>query len=128
MSLQVNLDAYFSAIGRRDKQAWLDTFSDQSGLAHADPVGGPVRTSKAELGAFWDLLQSLFAEVHLEVKQVYLALPQRVGLVWLGRGRGNNGVQVEFEGIDIIVGDDQGKILSLEAYWDANATLARLMN
>jgi len=89
--------------------------------------GTPTRSSKEEIGIFWDQIHQLFAQVELSVKTMYPGTPEKVALVWQGRGTGHNGVFVEFEGIDVFVLDNQGKILQMEAYWDAPATLSRLM-
>ncbi|MBT9589053.1 nuclear transport factor 2 family protein [bacterium] len=126
-NLNDTIDRYFAAIRSNDRQAWLDTFSDHPALVHVDPVGAPARNTKAEIGAFWDQLHQLFDRVSLQIVKIHPGLPNQVALTWVGQGTGKNGVAVQFEGIDLIQGDDHGKILRLDAYWDANATLARLM-
>lgn len=126
-NLNDTIDRYFEAIRNNDRQAWLDTFSDDPGLVHIDPVGAPARNTKAEIGTFWDQLHQLFDQVSLKIVKVHPGLPNQVALTWVGQGTGKNGAAVQFEGIDLIQGDDHGKILRLDAYWDANATLAKLM-
>ena len=118
---------YFEAIRTRNREAWLATFSDQTGLTQIDPAGTPGRSSKAEIGAFWDQITSLFKEVELKPVKVYPGGPNHLALTWRAEGVGFNGVAVEFDGIDLVTLDSEGKILRMEAYWDATPTLSKLM-
>ncbi len=127
MTIPQSIIDYFEAIRNTDRAAWLATFSDEPGLNQVDPVGAPARTSKEEIGAFWDQIYQLFAQVELYIRSSYPGGPESLALTWEGKGTGHNGVYVEFNGVDVIVLDSAGKILSLEAYWDAHATLSRLM-
>jgi len=120
------LTQYFEAIRTRNREAWLDSFSDEEGMTQIDPVGTPARSSKEEIGAFWDQLTSLMKEAELTPITVYPGGPNHFALTWRARGLGFNGVAVEFEGIDLVTLDAKGKILRLEAYWDAAPTLAKL--
>jgi len=126
MQLSDTVNRYFEAIRQKDRAGWLDCFSSHPDLQHVDPVGAPARHSRDEIGAFWDQIHSLFATVRLDAEDIYTGGPDRLALTWVGRGKGHNGVEVEFRGIDVFSGDAEGKILRLEAYWDAAATLARL--
>lgn len=45
---------------------------------------------------------------------------------WTSRGRGRNGRQIEFHGIDVFEFDHDGSILLLKAYWDAAPVMATL--
>jgi len=127
MKLKSTVHKYFDAIARKDRKAWLDCFSDDPGLSHVDPVGSPARTRKEDVGAFWDQIHSLFESVVLEIEHLYPGSPEVLALTWVGRGRGFNGVDVTFRGIDVFRADPSGKILQMEAYWDANATLGQLL-
>lgn len=127
MNIPESLTNYFDAIRTRDRDAWLATFSDEPGLTQIDPVGSPGRSSKAEIGAFWDQITSLFKEVELKPVAVYPGGTDHLALTWRAEGVGFNGVAVQFEGIDVVTMDSAGKILRMEAYWDASPTLAKLM-
>jgi ketosteroid isomerase-like protein len=127
MTLEETITAYFQAISRLDRKAYLASFSDSPQLYHLDPVGGVVRTSKQAIGEFFDQVGGLFAEVEMKAGQIYPVSPTQLALTWTATGRGRNGVAVEFHGIDVIAGDEHGKIVRLEAYWDANGTITRLM-
>lgn len=127
MALQQSIQNYFSALNSGDREGWLATFSDRPELRHADPVNGPARTTKTELGGFFDQMLGLFAEVRLEVESWHAAGPEHVALTFQGKGKGRNGAELTFGGIDVFWGDAEGKIVKLEAYWDANATVARLL-
>ena len=122
MDFRKTVDRYFECVDARDRAGWLDLFSDEPGLAQTDPVGTPSRHSKEELGAFWDQITGLLPEPTLTPQEFFPGHPH-IALTWEGRGRGNNGTAVVFRGIDIFTPDSQGKILKLDAYWDAAATL-----
>lgn len=125
MAFTDTIQDYFDAIRRHDKQAFLDTFTGGSDLNHEDPVGTPARQSLAEVADFWDFIHSLFESVSLEADEVYPA-GSEVAVRWTGRGKGKNGVQVQFTGVDVFAADGREKIQSVRAFWDAAATLAKL--
>lgn len=125
MAFQDTIDAYFHHMNERDRHAWLATFSDQPGLTHIDPVDTPARHTREEIGGFWDQIMSAFQELSLEVDRVYPRAGQ-VACAWKAKGRGRNGAQVEFDGINVFVADGNDKILSLTAYWDSEPALGPL--
>lgn len=127
MALQQSVSDYFSTLNSGDKAGWLATFSDGRNLHHADPVNGPARTSKAQLEEYFDQMVGLFTEVHLEAGTHFAAGPDHLALTFTGKGQGKNGAAVQFSGIDVFWGDANGKIVRLEAYWDAGATVAQLL-
>lgn len=115
MTIPQSITDYFEAIRNTDRTAWLATFSDEPGLNQVDPVGAPARTSKEEI--VWNCISA----------RAIGGGPESLALTWEGKGTGQNGAYVKFDGVDVIVLDSAGKILSLEACWDAHATLSRLM-
>jgi steroid Delta-isomerase len=125
MSFTDTILDYFAAIRAKDRQAWLDTFTPGAELVHEDPVGTPARGSQAELAQFWEFIHSLFETVSLEADEIYPGGAE-VAVRWTGTGRGRNGVDVEFSGIDIFEADGNDKIRSLRAWWDAPGTLSKL--
>ncbi len=126
MNLPDCMTQYFEAIRTRNREAWLATFSNQEKLVHIDPVGTPGRSSKEEIGGFWDQITALFKEVELKPVTVYPGGPDHFALTWRADGVGFNGVAVQFDGIDLVTLDAKGKILRMEAYWDAAPTLSKL--
>jgi len=117
------LHRYFKAIKDLDLQAWLGCFA--STFEQADPVGGPLRTTREELAAFFTGLGGLFEAVELTPEKIYPA-GREIALTWTGQGVGKNGRPVTFEGIDVFVLDEHGLITSLKAYWDMAPTMAAL--
>ena len=45
--------------------------------------------------------------------------PSGAAVRWAGSGRGRNGKDVTFRGIDVFALDGEGRITTLDAYWDA---------
>ena len=119
------LNRYFRAIRELDREAFVGCFAEGH-VEHHDPVGSAPHHSRAQIGEFFDQLAGLFASVELKPDKIYPG-GDGVALSWTGRGRGKNGREVTFEGIDVFVLTPEGLIRSLHAYWDMAPTMAELM-
>lgn len=114
---------YFKALRDMDVEAWLRIF-DENAVSH-DPVGSPPLVGHAGLRKFLTGILGLFDNVGLQEQQVFVA-GHEAAVKWTGYGRGKNGRDVRFEGIDIITVNDAGRITNVRAYWDAAALLAEV--
>lgn len=114
---------YFKAIKDLDVDAWVACFAPR--CEHHDPVGGAILTSPAELRQFFLQISGLFETVELVPHKVFPS-GEEVALTWTGSGRGKNGRDVAFEGIDVFKLNAGGQIDSLKAYWDMAPTIAVL--
>ena len=119
------LNRYFRAIRELDREAFVGCFAECH-VEHHDPVGAAARHSRAEIGEFFDGLGALFASVELTPDKVYPG-GDSLALTWTGQGRGQNGRDVRFEGIDVFQFNADGFIVALHAYWDMAPTMAELM-
>ena len=63
-----------------------------------------------------------FESFGLTEEEVF-CVPGRAAVRWAGSGRGKNGKDVAFRGIDVITIDGEGRITSLDAYWDAGPVM-----
>jgi steroid delta-isomerase len=115
--------SFYAALRSNDVEAWLANFAADA-IAH-DPVGAPPHHGHTGLRAFLSGILGQFERFGLTEDAVFHA-PQGAAVKWTGSGRGRNGRQVEFHGIDVFEFDHEGKIVSLKAYWDAAPVMATL--
>lgn len=124
LELPPSIQAYYDAISALDFEKAAACFADP--CHHEDPVGSPVNGSPAGVKQFLEGLGSLFASVRLFPREV-----QGNGSNWAVafrcEGKGRNGAEATFEGIDVVHLDESGRIAELRGYWDAAPTIAKLM-
>ncbi len=114
---------FYAALRSNNVELWLSNFAADA-IAH-DPVGAPPHYGHSGLRNFLSGVLAQFETFGLTENDVFHA-PQGAAVKWTGRGRGRNGRQIEFHGIDVFEFDHDGKILSLKAYWDAAPVMATL--
>ncbi len=117
------IGSFYAALRSHDVEAWLATFAKEA-IAH-DPMGTPPHHGHNGLRAFLSGVLAQFETFGLTEEEIFHA-PHSAAVKWTGRGRGRNGHSVEFQGIDVFEFDQEGKILSLKAYWDAAPVMATL--
>lgn len=115
--------AYFAAIRAMDAEAFAATFA-ADGVTH-DPVGAPPHAGHAAIRQFAEGIFGLFATFGLTEDQVFVA-GNGAAVKWTGHGRGKNGAEVAFEGVDVIELNDAGTIQLVRAYWDPAPVLSRV--
>jgi len=112
---------YFSALRAMDIDRWVSTFAP-NGVSH-DPVGTPSLDGHDALRKFITGIFSLFETVGLTEDQTFI-IGQTAAVKWTGRGKGRNGKEVTFEGIDVIECGADGKIALVKAYWNPAPVVA----
>ena len=125
-NLQTKTDVvanFYATLRSNDVEAWLTNFSENA-IAF-DPVGTPPLEGHTGLRKFMSGVLEQFETFGLTEDDIFL-VPPAAAVKWTGRGRGKNGRQIEFQGIDVFEFDDDGKILSLKAYWDVAPVMAAL--
>ena len=114
--------AYFDAIRRGDREAWVATFAEDA--ESYEPGGEPLRGHEA-LRAFFDGVTGAFETVGLYEQEIFVVGDQ-AAVKWTGEGKGKNGHFVSFAGIDVFSVNDDGRIQTLRAYWNPAAMMAEL--
>ena len=114
---------YYTAIREADEKAWLATFAEDA--VSNDPVGAPPHEGHEGLAHFFQEITSQFDEVALNEQDIFIA-GNGAGVKWTGEGTGKNGVDVNFEGIDVFEFNDEGTIQNLWAYWNPAPVMAKL--
>ena len=107
---------FYAALRSNDMEAWVALFAADA--TAADPVGTPPHHGRDRLRAFLSGVLQQFETFGLVENNVY-CVPGGAAVKWTGVGRGRNGRDVTFEGIDVFEMDNHGLIRSLSAYWNA---------
>lgn len=115
------ITAYFAAIRRKDAGAWVDCFAAE-GVAR-DPAHGPPRQGHAAHRAFFEGVVGLFAELAFHPGEPQVC-GDRAAVAFTARCVTHSGTVANVQGIDLFHFDGEGRILSLDGYWDPTALLA----
>src|SRR5260370_33506918 len=122
MSAQISPDkisravrAYFLAIRAMDADAFANTCAEDG--TTFDPVGTPGITGRAAIREFLQNICKSFKSVGLTEDCIFVA-GNGAAVKWTGQGTSTNGRAVKFEGIDVIEGNEDGRILTVGAYWN----------
>jgi steroid delta-isomerase len=115
--------AYFAAIRAMDCEAWVATFAPDA--VSYDPVGAPPTTGHDALRQFFAAIVAAFEKVSLAEDHIFIA-GNGAAVKWTGSGKGKNGRNVRFEGIDIFDFNEAGLIQTLRAYWNPAEVLMQL--
>jgi steroid Delta-isomerase len=115
--------AYFEALRAMDQEAWVNTFAEDA--VSYDPVGALPTAGHQKLREFFQTITGAFKEVGLTEDQIFVA-GTGAAVKWTGRGVSKQGRRVHFEGIDIFVVNESGKIQTLHAYWNPAEMLGQL--
>lgn len=116
--IRSTIATYVEHMSNGDRDAWLALFSD--GATVEDPVGTPRHEGPDAIGGFFDLVQGMADRLTLE-----LTGPVRVAgneAAWPMQAfsvLGDDTYVVDI--IDVMAFDDDGRILSLRAFWDPSA-------
>ncbi|HSY70186.1 MAG TPA: nuclear transport factor 2 family protein [Edaphobacter sp.] len=106
---------YFSALRAMDVDRWVSIFAPDA-ESH-DPVGTPPLLGHDALRQFLTEIFSVFETIGLIEDHIFVT-GDSAAVKWTGLGRGRNGKDVIFEGIDVIECNPDGKIISVRAYWN----------
>jgi steroid Delta-isomerase len=120
--------ASMAAVKARDKDAWLALWRDDGvvedpvGPSFLDPTGEGHR-GKDAIAAFWDANIGSLESVDFEIVDSFLAGHEvaNVGTIHLGMPGGSTG---RCEGVFVYRVDDDGKLVSLRAFWEVDRMMA----
>jgi steroid delta-isomerase len=117
--------AYFAATRAMDMEAWIATFAPDA--TSYDPVGAPPTVGHDGLRQFFGAIVGAFEKVGLTEEHVFIA-GNGAAVKWTGQGRGKNGRDVRFEGIDIFELNEEGLIQTVRAYWNPAEVMMQLQS
>jgi steroid Delta-isomerase len=113
-TLETTIRAYAAAWAARDREAWLATFAMDA--TQEDPVGGPVRRGRREIGEFWDREMARYHAIEIVPREIFVVAGE-AAMVWTIHGATRDGA-VAFDGVDVFRFDGAGLIGSVRAFWD----------
>jgi steroid Delta-isomerase len=114
---------YFLAIRAMDADAFANSFAEDG--TTFDPVGAPGITGRDAIREFLASICKNFKTVGLTEDFVFVA-GNGAAVKWTGKGTSNSGKEVNFEGIDVIEVNEDGKIQTVRAYWNPAEMIAQL--
>lgn len=93
-------------------------YSDDARLVNAAlKLAGQERSGQDGARQFWTEYRHTFGAAYSEFYQVTVN-EQAAGLFWTTKGTGNDGQPMEYDGVSLLVFDDQGKIKLFRGYYD----------
>ena len=102
----------------QDVDQLVGLYSDEARLVNAAlKLAGQERTGQDGARQFWTEYRRTFGEAFSEFYQVTVN-DQAAGLFWTTKGTGNDGQPMEYDGVSLLVFDDQGKIKLFRGYYD----------
>jgi steroid delta-isomerase len=115
--------SYFLSIRAMDPDAFANSFAEDG--TTFEPVGAPGITGRDAIREFLASICKNFKTVGLTEDSVFVA-GNAAAVKWTGKGTSNSGKEVNFEGIDVIEVNEDGKIQTLRAYWNPAEMIAQL--
>ena len=112
---------YFAAIRAMDPNRWAYTFAPDA-VSH-DPVGAPPMVGHEALRNFLTNIKASFASASLTEESVHIN-GNSAAVKWIGKATAHDDRTVDFEGIDVIDCNDEGKITLVRAFWDPTPVMA----
>ena len=114
-------------VTKKDREAFLANFSEDAvvedpvGKSPLDPTGQGHR-GLAAIAAFWDQMVAP-GSVRFEIDRAYVCGDEiaNVGTIFNALPGGDG--EIAAEGVFVYRVDDSGKLVSLKAYWDYEATM-----
>ena len=114
---------YFLAIRAMDADAFANAFAEDG--TTCDPMGAPPITGRPAIREFLQSICKNFKSVALTEDSVFVA-GNGAAVKWTGHGTSASGKEVNFEGIDVIEVNQDGKIQNIWAYWNPAEMIAQL--
>jgi ketosteroid isomerase-like protein len=101
-----------------DVDELVGLFSDDARLINASlKLAGEERQGQDGVREFWQEYRRTFGEAHSEFYQV-TANQEAAGLFWTTKGTGNDGQPMEYDGVSLLVFNQEGKITLFRGYYD----------
>lgn len=115
--------AYYAAVRSGEVDAIAPLFAPAAVMR--DPVGTPPAQDDASRRQRYAGIAAAFETFGIFEDQVAVCGDEAAAR-WTARGAAKNGKQVSFDGISTFVFDDDGKIVSMSAYFEIAAVTAAM--
>lgn len=119
-AIQKNSTTFFEALNRGDIPTFLTTLAED--VRTYEPVGTPA--NEGHQGVLrWLEGMAGFESWVTKVVNVYVS-GNSAAIVWRSQGRTVNGVKINLEGVDVHEYNEDGKIATVEGYFDPSPIMA----
>ena len=112
-AINATVDTYIDLITNGTPEQIADLYAEECSVE--DPIGSPLRTTRAELIEFYGLIANL-DEHRATLKWKKVVGDTAVFAFHLFTKAGDTGFEIQ--PVDIMVFDENGKITSMRAVWD----------
>ena len=112
--------AYAAAVTSGDRARLLDLFAEDAVLYDPYPTG--LFEGNTGIGAWWDTVVAPMLAVEIEVRELHVC-GDRAAAVWTNTATVSDGVKARLGGVDVFTVRDDGRIVSMVAYWDASTAV-----
>jgi steroid Delta-isomerase len=116
--IRKTVQGYVDANTSGDRDAWIDLFSED--VAFEDPVGSEVIKGRDAMLSFWDATRKDFPAMSLKLVQVAVCGNEAAFVIHATIDP--DGTPSVVRAMDVVQLDEDGRIRSLRAYWDALST------
>ena len=126
MSVEDNIRAtvatYVERFSAGDREGWLDLFAPEATME--DPVGTELKRGRDEIGGFWDQTRGISEQMALKMVQGPAVRGNEAA--WAMEAHVTVGdTTIIAPTIDVMTFDDDGRILTMRAFWaDGDARTA----
>lgn len=107
---------YVESFNRKDRTLFLSLFAE--GVVQIDPVGSEPNTGVPALAAFWDTLFAGCDSVDFRVTDLIVSGDEAALVFHITQTTGN--AFTDIDGIDVFQLDDEGRIVQVKGYSDAD--------
>jgi steroid delta-isomerase-like uncharacterized protein len=114
---------YAEALGSAEKDTFVSLFTED--VHFEDPVGTKVHVGHEGVAAFHDGLRRAWSSLSMAT-HIIEPRGDRVAVSWSALGRSASGKDITFDGIDVMLVRDDGRIARLEGYWDFEGVVAQM--
>jgi steroid delta-isomerase len=115
-TIRATVDAYCAALTNGDRDAYVGSFTEDAWIE--DPVGTPKHEGREAIGAFFDQATALADSIELRLSgPVRVAGGECAFPMQIRPSVG--GTTMCMPCIDVMTFDDDGKITTMRAFWDA---------
>lgn len=123
MDPQSTIEKNFAALAGRNRQAWLETFTEDGCLF--DPADAPPRCGREALGQLFDGICDAVHDMDLKIDQLWVHGAE-AAVKWTIQARSAGGRACGWEGIDLFHFAPDGRIEQLSAFYDTAAVAGML--
>jgi steroid delta-isomerase len=119
--IRETISSYLALFSAGDREGWLALFAPDATLE--DPVGSPVLRGREEIATFWDNTFLLADSITLVLVQGPGVCGNEAAFAMEARGRTGDS-EIVIPTIDVMAFDDEARIRSQRAFWNASSMLA----